>query len=287
MSAITLLRPQSVQEACRLLADHGSDALPCGGGTAIQILRKQGLLASPLVLVDLSGLAELRDLADDGSELTLGATVTHAEVEDSPLSRRHTPLLAETCGHVANRRVRNTSTVGGNIAHGDYRLDPPAALLVLGAAVDTASPGGSRSIPIGEFFVDFEITALEPAELVTRIRVPHQPSRSTGRYLKFSSLGANDWPCAGVAVLLVEQGERRLLRVGVTALAAVPQLCELEVSGMSAEGAAEAATAAVDEVIDPIPDFRGNVTYKRRIARAVVADAVLDVHRRHLGKEAS
>src|SRR5690242_186800 len=113
------------------------EARALGGGTAIQILRRQGLL-QPSVLVDLAGIPELHGISRQDGWLRIGAMVTHREVERSSEVGLIAPLLSETYRRVGNVRVRHTATVGGNLAHGDYRLDPPAALLALQASVTVA-----------------------------------------------------------------------------------------------------------------------------------------------------
>src|SRR5438093_735968 len=160
--------PLAAVDRSAMLLDE-PEAVAFGGGTAIHILRRQGVLR-PSALVDLGGLAELRGIEVKDGYLRIGAMSTHREVELSAEARGVSPLLAETYRCVGNVRVRNTATVGGNLAHGDYRLDPPAALLALGASLRIAGPNGERVLSIQEFFVDLLETALEPGELLVEIR---------------------------------------------------------------------------------------------------------------------
>ncbi|HYY87679.1 MAG TPA: xanthine dehydrogenase family protein subunit M [Chloroflexota bacterium] len=256
-------RPASLREALDLLASD-PEARPLAGGTAIQILRRQGLL-TPGVLVDLMGVPELRGIREANGRLRIGAMVTHREVEQSP---QVMPLLRQTYRHVGNVRVRHTATVGGNLVHGDYRLDPPAALLVLGATLRLAGPRGTREIAVQDFFVDLLETALEPGELLVDVAIPLTHTTRSSAFVKFSSLAANDWPCVGVAAVLdwTPDGAVERVRLGVTAMAPTPLLVEV--------GDPEQAAAAVLEQVDPIPDVRGSVAYKRRVCAAVVRDAV-------------
>jgi carbon-monoxide dehydrogenase medium subunit len=270
-----ILHPHTLAEATAMLLDR-PDARALGGGTAIQILRREGLLDPP-ALVDLDGLPALRGIRNDDGFLRIGAMVSQREVELSEMVRAAAPLLAETYRHVANVRVRNTATVGGNLAHGDFRLDPPAALLVLDAAVLAAGPRGHRIIPLAEFFVDPMETALGPGELIVELRVPLAHPRRSAHFEKFSSLGANDWPCVSVAVLLEwDEGDRPTgARLGIAAMAPTPLLVRLEdVARLDEAGLAEAAAEAALAAVDPIPDIRGSVGYKRRVCAAIVRDAI-------------
>jgi carbon-monoxide dehydrogenase medium subunit len=270
-----IVQPASLDEAVALLLEE-HEARPLGGGTAIQVLRKLGLIDPPL-LVDLAHIPELQGVHEESGALRLGAMVTHREVETSALVRGTAPLLSQTYRHVGNVRVRHMATVGGNLAHGDYRLDPPAALLVLGATVRLAGPQGTRCLPLRDFFVDLQQTALEPGELLVDVAIPLAHAARSGCFVKFSSLSANDWPCVGVAALLEWDGEDGLAaaRLGVTAMAPVPLLLEIaEATGMDESALADAAVESVSAVIDPLPDVRGTVAYKRRVCAAVLRDAV-------------
>jgi carbon-monoxide dehydrogenase medium subunit len=180
------------------------------------------------------------------------------------------PLAADAYRHVANPRVRNTASVGGNLAHGDYRLDPPTALLVLAAVVLATSVDGTREIPVREFFTDFQETALEPGELVSGVFIPAQDPMAGYHFEKNSALSANDWPCASAAVLITDD----TIHIGLGAVAPTPCYVTADVAGLDDQGAVEAALAAVEPALDPIPDVRGSVEYKRRLARVTVEDAV-------------
>ncbi|SMC47221.1 carbon-monoxide dehydrogenase medium subunit [Kibdelosporangium aridum] len=266
-----LHRPETLAEACSLLASL-DNPMVYGGGTAIQILLKQGILFADN-FVDLSRIPRLREITVDHNGLIVGPMVTVRRMETDERVRATSPLAAAAYHHVANPRVRNTASVGGNIAHGDYRLDPPTALLVLDATIEAASTKGTRRIPVREFFVDFQQTALAPNEMVTAVCIPTQPTGS-GRFVKYSSLSENDWPCASAAVLVADSGGRREVRIGLGALAPVPRHVSFDATGLSDQEAVDAAIAAVEPALDPIPDVRGSVAYKRRLGRVAVEDAV-------------
>jgi carbon-monoxide dehydrogenase medium subunit len=268
-----LHRPRSLDEACTLL-DTLEEPMVYGGGTAIQILIKQGVLFAEH-LVDLALIPGLDAIEETAEGLRIGPLVTLRRMERTDVVRRRMPLVAETYGRVANPRVRNTASVAGNIAHGDYRLDPPTALMALGASVEVTSVRGVRVVPARDFFIDFQLTAVEPGEVITALMVPDQPAGASFAFVKLSSLSENDWPSASAAALLVpDAGGARSLRLGLGALAAVPLFLELDVTGLDADQAVATAREAVDPVLDPIPDVRGSETYKRQIGHVAVADAI-------------
>jgi carbon-monoxide dehydrogenase medium subunit len=200
--------------------------------------------------------------------------VTVRRMETTALVRDVAPLAATAYGKVANPRVRNTASIGGNVAHGDYRLDPPVALLALGGAIEATSRAGARTIPAADFFVDFQQTDLGPGELVTAIEIPAMPAGATASYVKLSSLSANDWPCASAAALLTPAGGGLTLRLAIGALAPVPRLGAADVTGRSEEEVVEAALEITESLMDPIPDVRGGVEYKLAVGRVAAEDAV-------------
>jgi aerobic carbon-monoxide dehydrogenase medium subunit len=265
--------PETLEEAVTVLAD-AEDAMVYGGGTAIQILRKQGLLFVE-DFVDIGRVPGLDELTERDGELWIGPMVTLRRVETDPLVRRLAPLAAQTYAHVANPRVRNTASAGGNIAHGDYRLDPPTALVTLDARVELTSVDGSREVYVREFFTDFQETAVEHGEMITAIIVPPQPTGAPASYTKYSSLSENDWPCASAASMAVQDGEVVEMRLGLGALAPTTLYLAYDITpDMSEEQALEAALEIADSAMDPIADIRGSATYKAELGRVAVEDSV-------------
>jgi carbon-monoxide dehydrogenase medium subunit len=272
-----LLRPRTLQEAVDLLQKHGDDARALGGGTTLVILMKQRALHYPY-LVDLQSIPGLGEIKSEADGVRIGALVTHRMVETSPVIRQAFPALAQAFGQIGNVRVRQTASVGGNLAHADYRLDPPPPLLVLGAEVTAFGPKGARIIPLKNFFRGMYETALEPGELLVDVKVPFMPARGRSVYLRYTALSANDWPCLGVAGLLVkDNGLCQELRLALGGVAATPLLID---------GLAIARDQAIDQAlidkmleivetqISPFSDLRGSEWYKRRMARLFVKKTV-------------
>ena len=275
-----LLQPRSVDEAIKLLAKHGDEARPIGGGTTLIILMKQRALHYPY-LVDLQSVPGLDQISRESNGVRIGALATHRSVELSPLIRQEFPAVAEAFSKIGNVRVRQTASVGGNLAHADYRLDPPPPLLVLGTVVNAVGPNGSRSIPIKDFFRGLYETALEPGELIVDVNIPFMPPDSKAVYLRYSSLSGNDWPCLGVAALAIRQdGRFQELRLALGGVAATPLLIEgLDlVKGQSVDDSVmDKLLDVVDEQISPSSDLRGSEWYKRKMVRVFVKKAILQL----------
>jgi aerobic carbon-monoxide dehydrogenase medium subunit len=273
VTGVRVHRPASLEEATSLLGEL-DDAMVYGGGTAIQILRKQGLLFAD-DYVDIVRVPGLRELTATTDGLSVGALVSLRRMETDPRVRRLAPIAAETYGQVANPRVRNTASAGGNIAHGDHRLDPPTALVVLDATVHLASVAGIREVSIREFFTDFQETAVGPDELITAITVPRQPTGARGAFAKMRSLSANDWPCASAAVLAVPDDGVVEIRIGLGAVAPRTVYLAFDMTpDMDEQQAVDAAVDIANSAMDPIPDVRGSAAYKAQLGRVAVEDAV-------------
>lgn len=272
-----LLQPRSLPEAVEMLRKHGDDARPLGGGTTLIILMKQRAVHYPF-LVDLQTIPGLNGIAQENGGLRIGALASHRMVELSPVVRQAFPALAEAFAHIGNVRVRETASVGGNLAHADYRLDPPPPLLVLDADIGAVGPNGSRRIPLKIFFRGMYETALEPGEILVDVRIPSLPAGSKAVYLRYSTLSANDWPCLGVAAMLTkENGRCKELRLALGGVAPTPLLIDgLEFARDQAldNGVVEKVLQRVEEQISPSSDLRGSEWYKRRMARLFTKKAI-------------
>jgi aerobic carbon-monoxide dehydrogenase medium subunit len=272
-----LLQPQSLPEAVELLQKYGDDARPIGGGTTLIILMKQRAIHYSY-LVDLQTIHGLDEIKHEIDGIRIGALATHRMVETSPLIRQHFPVLAEAFRHIGNVRVRETASVGGNLAHADYRLDPPPALIALNAVVNVFGPRGARGIPIQDFFKGMYETVLANDEVVVDVKVPFMPAGSRAVYLRYSALSANDWPCLSVAAFLTkENGRCKELRLALGGVAPTP-LCirGLEfVNGQPVDhGVVDKLFSTVNAQISPSSDLRGSEWYKRRMARVFVGRAM-------------
>ena len=272
-----LLQPRSLQEAVDFLQKHGDDSRAIAGGTTLVILMKQRALHYRY-LIDLQSIPGLAGIEKENDGVRIGALATHRRVETSPVICHSFPALAQAFGHIGNVRVRQTASVGGNLAHADYRLDPPPALLVLNAEVNVFGPRGARTIPIKNFFQGMYETALAPGELLVDVKIPFTPENSRAVYMRYTALSANDWPCLGVAAFLARQNERcKELRVALGGVAATP----VSIGGLDCandqtldQGVINRVLELVDQQISPFADLRGSEWYKRRMARLFVHKAM-------------
>lgn len=265
-------RPRTVPEAVRLLETYGEDAHVLAGGTALTLLRKQGLI-EPGVLVDLAGIDGLAgtERAPEGG-LVIGAMATLRSIETSMVVREVAPALASAVARVATIRIRNQATLGGNLAHADAAQDPPPVLIILDAELVIEGADGTRHEPVASFFVDQFETTLRPGELLVAIGLPRPADHSRMGYEKFLPRTVDDYATVSVAARLDVAPDGTVVdaRVALGAVASVPlrvRAAEDELRGSPlAELPIARAVAAVLAAVDPFDDVRGSADYKRKMA---------------------
>jgi carbon-monoxide dehydrogenase medium subunit len=268
------VRAGSVDEAVAALAEHGDDAkVMAGGQSLIPLLRLR--LSYPEVVVDVGRVEEMRGVRDDGDHIVIGAMTTHYDVLHDPLVKEHAGLITEATATVADPAVRHRGTFGGALSHADPAGDLPAVAAALQAELVVAGPGGRRTVPASEFFVDYLQTALEPDEVLVEVRIP----KHTGwgyRYEKFHRV-AQSWAIVGVAaVVRRDNGSIAEARVGLTNMGSTPiraTAVEAALAGASRDGI-EAAAEHAAEGTSPASDLNGKADYRQHLARVLTRRAV-------------
>ena len=262
--------PATIREAISILEEHGEDARPIAGGTAMVNLMKQNMVLADH-LVGLGKLTGLRGITQTNGSLHIGALTRYREVELSPEVQSHSPLLANAYSRVATVRIRNMATVGGGLIHADPAQDPPPALMVLNSYVELSSSRGIRELPVKDLFLDYYESALEPGELLTKLVVPPAPEGTKTVYLKFLPRTEDDYATVSVAALArVDNGVCQEIRISLGAVAPIPFRATavediLKGKPVTPDAVRAAAEAVVDQV-DPLTDFRGSSQYKMDMA---------------------
>jgi aerobic carbon-monoxide dehydrogenase medium subunit len=272
-----LHRPETLAEAGTLLAAR-PDAALYAGGTELLLLMKAGLLR-PADVIDVKRIPDLGGLEETGGMLTIGATVTHRAVERSEAVRARWPLVAGVAAHVANVRVRNVGTVGGNLAFADPHSDLATLFLLFDASVRLAAASGVRELPLAEFVRGPYETARRSDEILAGVRLRAWPPRTAGVYVKF---GLHERPTLGLALAVtLDAGERvATARLAVGCVSAQPhRVAEAErvlvghdlatLKRVADDFGARAAAA-----VDPVSDLHGGGDYKRALTRVFARRAL-------------
>ena len=276
MRRFNIVEPRSIEDACKALASDDETRL-IAGGTALLILIKHGILL-PNTLINLKKINGAAGISfDPRSGLRIGGLATILEVESSQVVRQHYPLLAMACHVVANIRIRNMATIGGNLAHADSQSDPPAALVALDASVELSKRDSKRTVKLADFLIGSYETGLARDEILTALTVPPPAANSKGTYLKFTTRSSEDRPCAGVAAWVSRaNGSAGQARVVVGAVSPAPVVLSEPLSAgqrLTAEMIGDISRRA-GAAVDPIDDLRGPAAYKRQIVQVLVRRAL-------------
>jgi len=278
------LEPTTLQETLALLAKHGDDARVIAGGTSLIIWMRQRLLM-PKVVISLAKIPDFDQIIFNPKDgLRIGAGARHREIELSPVVKQHYPLLHETFRKVAQPRIRNMGTVGGNLAGGDPLTDPGASLIALDAEVTLAGNKGKRTLALEEFFVDYYQTALNPGELLTEIRVP-PPKRPGWSHIKFTPRSAEDFATVGVALTLrTNGGTCEDVRLGLNSVASTIIRARRAEEVLRGKQITDAMLCEMGEIaateVDPMDDNRGSAEYKREMVKVLVPRAAKEAIQR-------
>ena len=265
-------RAESVDDAIRALADGGEDAKLLAGGHSLVPLMKLRL-AAPSLLVDISGLDELRGVEADNGTWRIGPGTHHAELQN----RDDLGVVARAASLIADQQVRNRGTIGGSIAHGDPASDLPTVLLAAEGSVEAQGPSGSRTIAAADLFEDYLTTSLAADEVITSVTMPSLDGWSWG-YEKFARR-SEDWAMVGVCALVkASGGQCEDVRIGLTHMGSTPlraTAAEEALRGgpLDAERIAAAAEQAA-EGTDPPGDLNATPDYKRHLARTLTGRAL-------------
>ncbi|TAL75978.1 MAG: xanthine dehydrogenase family protein subunit M [Burkholderiaceae bacterium] len=273
------LSPESLDEAVSLLDPEDPDIRPVGGGTAIMLMMKAGVLR-PTRLVSLHR-TEARhrqiSLGDDG-ELHIGGMTTLAALEHSSLVREGWPVLTRTFRRLSNVRVRNVATIGGNLAHADPHMDMPPVLSALGARVVAIGPNGKREIAVEDLCVGYYETVLARNELISEVIVPPMKGGHAA-YFKVTTRVAHDWPSLGIAVAArMEGGKIRDIKLVVGAATDRPTRllqAEAQLGGLAPDDTLLGnAGIAAAKSLNIVSDSHGSSAYKKHLLSIYLGRAV-------------
>lgn len=275
-SAFDYVAVSTVEEALQALSTAGEDAkILAGGQSLVPVLRLR--LATPSTLVDLTKIGELRGVRDDGDAIVVGAMTTHHDVINDPLVGEHAALLALATRTVGDPQIRHRGTLGGALVHADPAGDLLAPVVALGVEMVIAGPGGRRTVPAAEFFVDLFTTAVGPDEVLIEIRIPHKTGWGA-HYEKFSRV-AQAWSIVAVAATVRTVGGLIAeARVALTNMAATPVRArgvEAALVGQPADVATiRAAAEHAAEGTSPSSDGNADADYREHLARVLTGRAV-------------
>jgi len=278
-AAFAYSRPDSVEEACALLAaDDGARPI-AGGQTLVPLMAMR--LARPTRLVDIARVSGLAYIRDDGNAIAIGATTTQRTAEGHPLVAAKLPLLARALPWVGHPATRARGTFGGSLANADPAAEIALVAVTLGATIAYRADGADGEIGAEEFFVGPMVTALPLAALLTAVRFPVWRERA-GVAVHEMSARRGDFAFASAAaqIALNEDGTCARIAIGVGGAAERPlRLATAEQALTGARLTPDAIRDAVTEAladITPMADLHASADYRRRVATSLAMRAIAD-----------
>ena len=277
LNPLKLVQPTSVQEASQALAEFGDKAKLYAGGAELLLLLRNGLIDAE-ILIDVKKIERLRRLDSNNGALRVGACLTHHELATNAAIRERAPSFAYAESQVANIRVRNQGSLGGNLAFNDPHSDPGTVLLVHNASVTIGNAKGERRLALDDFFVDMYATALEAGELLLELEIPSLPAGMTSAYQR---LHRYQRPTLGVAVAArIAQGVVADARLAVGCIGPKAQrLTELEakINGVTltdTQSIFAEQKKYLRDILRPVDDLLGSAEYKLYMTGVMLGEAL-------------
>ena len=283
-AAVDYVRPADLGEALRILKEREGEAKVLSGGYSLLPLLKLRL-AQPALLIDLQAIDGLDGISRTDDDIRIGARATHRRILEDDGLAAVLPIMRDAAGGIGDPQIRNWGTIGGSVAHADPSADWPAVLQAVHASIVLRSAGGERVVPARGFFIDTFQTGIEPAEILTEIRIP-LPDPKTGSAYQKLERRAGDFSTVGAAALLTLGDDGRIAQVGIglTAVADAPfAATNAEDALRDAQPGDELfrdAAAAASRQSRPADDAHGPAEYKR----AMVTEMTFRALRAALGR---
>jgi aerobic carbon-monoxide dehydrogenase medium subunit len=276
LGGLTVHKPKTLADAFAILNEHGEDAAILAGGTDLLVdLRVQR--RDEHHLVSLANIAELRGITKTGGGVTIGAATTLTDLLSSDVIRDNYPALIEATEVMGSNQIRNSGTIGGNIASAVPSADLPPVLLVLGAEVVIANQSGERTIPMSDFFQGVRKTCVATGEIVTSIIIPN--NRGNAVYERFDLRQGNSLAVAAVAANITMDGNTIAdAQVALGAVSPTPEIVEgvndILIGNFLNDDLLEEVSELAIAASNPITDLRGSAEYRRELVGILTKRAI-------------
>jgi CO/xanthine dehydrogenase FAD-binding subunit len=262
------VRPDSLAQACELLAADEDARLIAGGQTLVPMLAMR--LARPAKLIDILRLSELAGIREEKGAVVIGATTRQAQAERDPVVKASVPMLARVLPWVGHPPTRNRGTIGGSIANADPSAEIPLVAVTLGADIVLERRNGPASVPANDFFIGPMVTSIGHGECVRAIRFPVWPHRRIGVGFFEISARRSDFAFVAAAAQVALDGEGRCVDVALGVGGVADRPLRLDVSSLSGTkldaASVSGAVRAASEDIEAMSDLHASAAYRRRVA---------------------
>jgi len=270
--------PETMEEACSLLAKYKGEARVLAGGTDLLVQMKNREV-TPRYLINIKNIPNLDYIRyDDKEGLRIGALTTIEALKTSTLIRRRFGILSQAAAVLGTVQIRNRGTIAGNLCNASPAAETAPALITLAAKARIVGVAGERAVALEDFFISPGQTVLQAGEIVTEIQVPNLPPRSGGAYLKHS-IKRMDIAIVGVGVVITLNGEVcNDIKIALGAVASTPIRAKkaeeiIRGQGLDSELMERAAQIALEES-RPIDDIHSYAQYRKQMVKVLAKEAM-------------
>lgn len=278
-------RPNNLGEALTLLEQGGGRSRVIAGGTDLILQMRQGEYEIDL-LVDITGIEELRRIEESEGWIQIGAAVTHAEVAKNCLIRKEARALSEGCAQVGSPQIRNMATLVGNVISAQPAGDGAVPLTALEAEIEVVSKTGERWVPLEETYRGIGLSCIDPCrEVATKVRFKKLGGKGRTRFFRMSRRRALALPILNGAVAILLNSSVNRIQEARIALGPVaenpfrPRNAEayLQSREVSPEFILEAARIASEEANPRASLLRGSDFYRKEMIRLYLGRAIQEL----------
>lgn len=262
---------KTVDEAIAALS-NGDSKILAGGHSLLPAMKLR--LSHPSKLVDIAGIAALKVIKEEDSEIVIGAAATHADIANDNLIKSKLSFFAVGASYIGDVQVRNHGTIGGSLAHADPAADWPALVLAADATIEVQGSNGKRRIKATDFFTGLFSTSLQDGEIITAILVPLPAEGTKTTYQKFVQ-PASRFAIVGCAVMRSSDGKTNIAFTGVAENAFRDSDAENAVGGKAINDASitEAMNSALKGVT-VLGDHFASGEYRKHLAKVYLKKAL-------------
>jgi len=263
--------PNSLDQAVALLANATGDARVLAGGTDLLVQIRTDIL-DPVLVVDIKGIAETRQIKEEAGGFRVGAAVTGAELKEHSKLKSVWPGVVEAANLIGSTQVQGRATMGGNLCNGSPAAASVPALIAAGAKATIVGPKGRRDVPVEDVMLAPRKLSLTKGEIIASFLLPPKPARTGDAYLRFIPRTEMDIAVvgAGVCLTLDAGGTCTAARLSLGAVAARPLLVAPGAAALVGskvdKAALEKLAAAASAACKPIDDKRGTIEYRIKVA---------------------
>jgi carbon-monoxide dehydrogenase medium subunit len=229
-------------------------------------------IVEPALIVDIKGIAEMRQIKEEAGGFRIGAAVTGAELKEHPRLKSVWPGVVEAANLIGSTQIQGRATMGGNLCNGSPAADSVPALIAASAKATVVGPKGRRDVPVEDVMIGPRKLSLSKGEIIASFLLPAKPARTGDAYLRFIPRTEMDIAVVGCGICLTldARGICTAARVALGAVAARPLLvapAAAAIVGTVLDNAAmQKLDAAARAACQPIDDKRGTKEYRIKVA---------------------